>query len=156
MRGEQRMNVSRSPTDRLRFFVVGTCYCLSAGVLILQLLSFYGSQFVYALFFVLQALAFWFVVSTAVRSSPLGRGLLLALGALAVGAIPFRSAFMAVAALVGGGDYHFSSFTRDMPTIIRVMYEVGFFPSLQFALMFVASRFWPTVRERAVGADITS
>lgn len=132
----------------MRFFVIGTCYCLSAGVLILQLLAFYGSQFVYALFFVLHASIFWPVVLIASGASRMRRGLLLVGGAVAVGAIPFRPTFMMVAALVGGGDYHFSSLTRDLPIAIRVLYEVGFFPCLQLVLMFAASRSWPNTRHK--------
>lgn len=148
------MKMSLKSTDRLRFFAVGACYCLSAGVLILQLLAFDGSKLAYALFFVLHASIFWLVVPRTNGVSPLGRGFLLVGGAIAVGAIPFRPAFMAVAALVGDSDYHFSSLTRDMPTVIRAMYEVGFFPSLQFALIFAASRYWPISRKLGVGGDI--
>lgn len=142
------MQVPRQLTDRLRFFVIGTCYCLSAGVLILQLLAFYGSQFVYALFFVLHAFIFWPVVSRARSVSRLGRGLLLVGAACAVGAIPFRPTFMAIATLIGGGGYHFSSLTRDLPIVIRVLYEVGLFPCLQLVLMFAASRYWPNTRQK--------
>lgn len=142
------MQMSRQSTDRSRLFAVGTCYCLSAGVLILQLLAFYGSQLVYALFFVLHASVFWLVVSRANSVSRIGRGLLMVGGAFAVGAIPFRPTFMALAALVGGSDYHFSSLTRDMPIAIRALYEVGFFPFLQLALMFAALRFWPARHKR--------
>src|SRR4051812_48334580 len=102
------MKMSRQTNDRLKFFVVGTCYCLSVGLLILQLLAFSGSQFVYVLFLVLHASVFWIVVSRASNASRMRRGLLLVGGACAAGAIPFRPTFMAVAALVGGSDYHFS------------------------------------------------
>lgn len=156
MLDKRRMKMSRQSADRLRFFVVGTCYCLSAGVLILQLLAFNGSQLAYALFFVLHASAFWLVVLRANGASPLGRSLLLVGGALAVGAIPFRPAFMAVAALLGGSEYHFSSLTWDMPIVIRAVYEVGFFPCLQFALIYAALRYWPVAQERVAGGDIAS
>jgi hypothetical protein len=147
-RDRNPMPTSRPPMDRLRPLLLGAAYCLSAVVLILQMLSFRGSRFGYVLLIALHAGIFWFVIFKSKTSSRLGLWCLLLAAAGAVGSIPFRPTLMAASALISGNSYPFSSLTRNMPIQFRALYEIGLFPVVQVAIMFVATHLWREAKQK--------
>lgn len=108
--------------------------------MVLQLLAFRGGALGYVLLLILHAAAFCLFVFQCGAMSRLGGWCTLVAGALVIGTIPYWPTLAVVSALIDNDSYHFSSLTENLPIAVRVLYEVGLFPAVQFALMFVAMR----------------
>lgn len=128
------------PISRSRSVLLGMIYGVSVFVVLLQLLAFRGGALGYVLLLILHAAAFWLLVFQCGAMSRIGGWCTVGAAALVIGTIPYWPTLAVVSALIDENNYHFSSLTENLPIAVRVLYEVGLFPVVQFALMFVAMR----------------
>lgn len=125
-------------TARFPWLPILLGYGLSFGLLVLQLLSLHGSELAYGGFVILHAVVFWLLVAMVRTISRVQWYFALVAGGIVIGAIPFQATLTLIVALIGNDAYHLSSLTRNLPTAIRVLYEIALYPAIQTTILYLA------------------
>lgn len=119
----------------LSLLVAACGYFASAGILALQLLWYQGAPISWAVIFLFQAIIYALLVWKMSSRHLFLAMSSAALGAWLIGWMPIGRTLATIQALLEHRDIAFSSLTRHMPTGVRVLYELGGFPLMQFVVL---------------------
>ena len=122
--------------------VVLLAYALSLYIVLVQLIWIYSDLFYGSLLLVHSVI--YFVMTF--RAERLNRWRWLSsivLGGVIIGTMPYVGLFAELSALFRGERFEPSNVTRGLPTILQVIIELGFIPSVQACLAWVVMRFGP-------------
>ena len=135
---KEKMNQSHIPV-----LIALIAYGMSLYIVLIQLIWFHGPALLYGALLLVHS-AIYFVMTF--RAERLGRWRWLSavvLGGVMIGAMPYVGLLAELSGLVRGVRFEPSNLTRQLPTMLQVIIELGFIPVVQACLAWVVLRFGP-------------
>lgn len=142
--------MTRAVSRYLRPVIVVGGYLASASVLWLQLFFYQGTRLSGVVIYLVQAILYGLIVLKVWSFRPrwaFGSAFIVA---WIIGWMPIGQTLLALKEFVEGG-MEFSSLTRNLPIAVRVLYEFGGFPLLQFLILAAAVGLLRAIQRRFDG-----